>query len=121
MSRARLDIAQEGKLWEMALEHLGSDGLLEAVIDVWSRSAPPPRPLVEHLSTNEVSQEVLNILRIAQQRVGAVVPGRTPNAGTVTLYARHASNLADGLITILPKAQLSRAWRGSCIEIELGI
>lgn len=119
MSRARLDIAQEGKLWEMALEHLGSDGLLQAVIDMWSRSAPPPRPLVEHLSTNEVSQEVLNILRIAQRRVGAVVTGRTPDVGTVT--ARHASNLADGLITILPKAQLSRALRGSCIEIELGI
>lgn len=40
---------------------------------------------------------------------------------TVTLYARHASNLADGLITLLPKVQLSRALRGSCIEIELGI
>lgn len=88
---------------------------------MWSRSAPPPRPLVEHLSTNEVSQEILNILKIAQQSVGAVVPGRMQDANTVTLYARHASNLADGLITILPKAQLSRALRGSCIEIELGI
>lgn len=83
--------------------------------------APPPRPLVEHLSTNEVSQDVLSILKIAQQRVGAIVPGRTPDAGTVTLYARHASNLVDGLITLLPKAQLTRALRGSCIEIELGI
>ncbi|MFL6876823.1 hypothetical protein ACJ6YJ_18390 [Pseudomonas marginalis] len=121
MSRARLNIAQEGKLWEMALEHLGSNGLLQAVIDMWSRSAPPPRPLVEHLSTNEVSQEVLDILKIAQQQVGAIVPGRTQDAGTVTLHARHANNLADGLITILPEMQLSRASRGSCIEIELGI
>ncbi|QHF46232.1 hypothetical protein PspS35_21470 [Pseudomonas sp. S35] len=121
MTRARLNMAQEGELWERALEHLGSDGLLQAVIEMWSRAAPPPRPLVEHLSTNEVSQEVLSILKIAQQRVGAIVPGRTPDAGTVTLYARHASNLVDGLITLLPKAQLSRALRGSCIEIELGI
>lgn len=83
--------------------------------------APPPRPLVEHLSTNEVSQDVLSILKIAQQRVGAIVPGRTPDAGTVTLYARHASNLVDGLITLLPKVKLSQALRGSCLEIELGI
>lgn len=121
MARARLDMAQEGQLWEMALEHLGSDGLLQAVIEMWSRAAPPPRPLVEHLSINQVSQDVLSILKIAHQRVGAIVPGRTPDAGTVTLYARHASNLVDGLITLLPKAQLSRALRGSCIEIELGI
>lgn len=92
----------------MALEHLSSDGLLQAAIALWSRSAPPTRPLVEHLSTNEVNQEVLNTLRIAQQRVGAVVSGRTPDADTVTLYTRHASNLADGLITLLPKLQLSR-------------
>lgn len=105
----------------MALEHLGSDGLLQAVIEMWSRAAPPPRPLVEHLSTNEVSQDVLRILKVAQQRVGAIVPGRTSDAGTVTLYARHASNLVDGLITLLPKAQLTRTLRGSCIEIELGI
>ncbi len=112
-------MAQEGQLWEMALDHLGSDGLLQAVIEMWSRAAPPPRPLVEHLSTNEVSQDVLSILKIAQQRVGAIVPGRTPDA--ITLYTRHASNLVDGLITLLPKVKLSPALRGSCLEIELGI
>ena len=59
-------MAQEGQLWEMDLEHLGSDGLLQTVIEMWSRAAPPPRPLVEHLSTNEASQDVLSILKIAQ-------------------------------------------------------
>lgn len=39
MARARLDMAQEGQLWEMALEHLGSDGLLQAVIEMWSRAS----------------------------------------------------------------------------------
>ena len=121
MTRARLDMAQEGLLWEMALEHLGSDGLLQVIVDMWSHAAPPPRPLVEHLSTNEVSQDVLDILKIAQERVGAFVADRIPVPNTVTLYARHASDLADGLITLLPKAQLSRAWRGSCLEIDLGI
>ncbi len=114
-------MTQEGELWEMALEHLGSEGLLQAIIDMWSRAAPPPRPVVEHLSTDKVSQEVLNILKIAQERVGSFVPDRMPAAGTVTLYARHASNFVDGLITRLPKEQLSRALRGYRIEVELGI
>lgn len=113
-------MAHEGQLWEMALEHFGSDGLLKVVVDMWSRAALQPRSVVEHLTTDKVSQEVLNILKIAQERVGAFVPGRMPVTGTVTLYARHASDLADGLITLLPKEQLSRAWRGSCLEIDLG-
>ena len=121
MTRARLDMAQEGELWEMALEHLGSDGLLQAVIEMWSRAACPSRPVVEYLSHDKVSQEVLNILKIAQERVGAFVPGRIRATGTVTMYARHASSLVDGLITRLPKDQLSRALRGHRIEIELGV
>lgn len=51
LTRARLDMAQECELWEMALEHLSSDGLLQAIRDMWSRAAPLPRPVVEHLST----------------------------------------------------------------------
>lgn len=31
------------KLWEMALEHLDSDGLLHAIIDMWSRAADTTR------------------------------------------------------------------------------
>lgn len=114
-------MADEGQLWEMALEHFGSDGLLQVVVDMWSHAAPPPRPVVEHLTTDKVSQEVLNILKTAQERVGAFVPGRPPVPGIVKLYARHASDFADGLITRLPKELLSRAWRGSCLEIDLGI
>ncbi|KPW47354.1 hypothetical protein ALO95_200003 [Pseudomonas syringae pv. antirrhini] len=121
MTRARLDMVQEGELWEMALKHFGSDGLLKVVLEIWSHAAPPPKPVVEYLSTKQVSQEVLNILKIAQERVGAFVAGRTPVPDTVTLYCRHASDLVDGLITRLPKEQLSRAWRGSCLEIDVGI
>ena len=121
MTRGRLDMVQEGQLWEMALKHFGSDGLLKVVIEMWSHAAPPPKPVVEYLSTKQVSREVLNILKIAQELVGAFVPGQTPVSGIVTLYARHASDLADGLITRMPKEQLSRAWRGSCLEIDLGI
>lgn len=121
MARKRLDIAQERLLWDMAFQHLGNDGLLELVVEIWRGMPAPPRLLVEHLGTGTVSQQVLNILKMAQERVGAFVPGQTPVSGTVTLYARHASDLADALITRLPKAQLSRAWRGSCLEIDLGV
>ncbi|EPN31901.1 hypothetical protein A245_44555 [Pseudomonas syringae pv. actinidiae ICMP 19096] len=114
-------MAQEGQLWDVALQHLGHDELLELVVELWRGLSPSPTRLVEHLSTNNVSQQVLNILKIAQERVGAFVPGQTPAPSIVTLYARHASDLADGLITRLPKQQLSRAWRGSCLEIDLGI
>lgn len=121
MTRSRLDIAQERQLWDMALDHLGPEGLLLAVVEIWSSASPPARRIVEHLTTKQVSQDVLNLLKIAQKQVRAFVPGRAPVAGTVTLYARHASDLADGLITRLPKEMLSRAWRGSCLEIDLGI
>lgn len=114
-------MAHEGQLWEVALEHFGSDELLQMVVDMWSHFALPPWPVVEHLTTKQLSQEVLNILKIAQERVGAFVPGRASVVGTVTLYARHASDLADELITRLPKELLSRAWRGACLEIEVGI
>lgn len=121
MTGARLNMAHEGQLLEMALEHFGSDGLLRVVVDMWSHAASPPRTVVEHLTTDKVSLEVLNILKIAQERIGAFVPGRMPVTGTIALYARHASDLADGLITLLPKEQLSRACRGSCLGIGLGI
>ena len=114
-------MVQEGRLWDLALQHFGQEGLLEVVVELLRGASPPPTLLVEHLSVRRVSQQVLNILKIAQEQSGAFVPGRRPVRGTVTLYARHASDLADGLVTRLPKAQLSQAWRGSCLEIDLGI
>lgn len=121
MASHRLNMAQEAHLWNMALQHFGPDGLLELVVKIWSNIPVPPRALVEHFDTGRVSQRVLNILKIAQERVSAFVPGRRPATGTVTLYARHASDLADGLMTRLPKQQLSRTWRGACLEIDLGV
>ncbi|WP_458718366.1 hypothetical protein [Pseudomonas gregormendelii] len=114
-------MSQEALLWDMAVEHFGSEVLLQMVVEMWGSAAHPFRPVVEHLSTDRMSQEALNILKIAQERVGAFVPDRRPIHDTVTLYARHASDLADGLITRLPKGRLSPAMRGSRIEIELGM
>jgi hypothetical protein len=72
------------------------------------------------LSTATFSQEV-NVLKIAQGRVGAFVFGRREAPRVVTLYSHHASTLTDGLLKRLPKKQLTRALRGSRLEIEVGL
>lgn len=63
MTRRRLDMAQEGQLWDMALQHFGHDGLLDLVVEIWCGLNPPPKPLVEHFSIGKVSQQVLNMNR----------------------------------------------------------
>lgn len=87
MTRPHLDMVQEGQLWEMALKHFGSDGLLKVIIEMWSHAAPPPKPVVEYLSTKQVSQEILNILKIAQERVGALVADRISVFGRLSYEA----------------------------------
>ncbi|WHT78138.1 hypothetical protein [Pseudomonas rhodesiae] len=87
MTRPRLDMVQEGQLWEMALKHFGSDGLLKVIIEMWSHAAPPPKPVVEYLSTKQVSQEIVNILKIAQERVGALVADRISVFGRLSYEA----------------------------------
>ena len=87
MTRPRLDMVQEGQLWGMALKHFGSDGLLKVIIEMWSHAAPPPKPVVEYLSTKQVSQEILNILKIAQERVGALVADRISVFGRLSYEA----------------------------------
>ncbi|MCR4538578.1 hypothetical protein NUV89_09260 [Pseudomonas sp. 18.1.10] len=87
MTRPRLDMVQEGQLWEMALKHFGSDGLLKVIIEMWSHAAAPPKPVVEYLSTKQVSQEILNILKIAQERVGALVADRISVFGRLSYEA----------------------------------
>ncbi|CAI8966056.1 hypothetical protein EMIT047CA2_80320 [Pseudomonas soli] len=51
----------------------------------------------------------MNILKIAQVRVGALVPDCMLIPGAVTLYARHAGDLADGILARLPRGELTRA------------
>lgn len=72
------------------------------------------------ISTATFSQEV-NVLKIAQGRIGAFVPGRREAPRVVTLYSHDASTLANGLLERQPKKQLPRALRGSRLEIEVGL
>ena len=121
MTRARLKLSQEGRLWEIALAYFGPEKLLETIVDLWGGASPPTRPTVEHLSTDTLPADVVNILKIAQVRVGALVPDRVPVPDVVTLYARHANDLADGILARLPRGELTRTLRGSQLEVELGL
>lgn len=121
MTTARLKLAQEGCLWEIALAYFGPEKLLETIVELWDGTSPSLRPTVEHLSTDAIPADVVNVLEIAQVRVRALVPDRMPVPGVVTLYARHASDLADGIMARLPRGELSRTLRGSQLEVELGL
>lgn len=121
MPSKRLSLAQERLLWEIALEHFGPELLLEIVVELWGIFDYPEHATVDHLSTATLGHQVLNILKIAQGRVGAFVPLRDAVPGTVTLYSRHASDLADGLMARLPMNQLTHRMKGDRIDDEMGI
>ena len=121
MPRKRLTLSQEALLWDIALSHCGPEQLLHIVVDLWGAMEYPQRTAVDHLSTAMLNPQVLNILNIAQVRVGAFVPLRDTALGTVTLYSRHASDLADGLLARLPVTQLTRKLRGDRLDDDIGI
>ena len=72
-------------------------------------------------SADMVGDEVMNILRIAQAQVGAMVPGREVAPETCALYSRHAGELADGLLGRLPVRELPLSLRGFRLESDLGM
>ncbi|AQW70401.1 hypothetical protein [Pseudomonas parafulva] len=121
MPSKRLSLGQEPLLWEIALEHYGPELLLEFVVELWGTFDYPEHATVDHLSTATLGHQVLNLLKIAQGRVGAFVPLRDAIPGTVTLYSRHASDLADGLMARLPMNQLTHRTKGDRIDDEMGI
>lgn len=121
MPRNRLTLAQEGLLWEIALNHFGPEQLLQIVVELWGTLEFPQRTAVDQLSMATLSAQVLNILNIAQTRVGAFVPLREAIPGTVTLYSRHASDLADGLLARLPEMHFPRALRGDRLHDDMGM
>ena len=121
MPRTRLSMLQEGQLWDIALEHFGIEELLQIVVDRWSTLEPPSRPTVDHLCAPAFSQNGLNLMRIAKNQVGVSAPDRETVPETVFMYSRHASDLAEGLLALLPKAVLPQDLKGIRLEDELGI
>lgn len=70
----RIDLGLEALIWAKALEHLGQDGLLEAVVGLWRDAAPPTKQTAEYLDGARVGQVVVDVVRGAQEEVGAFVP-----------------------------------------------
>jgi hypothetical protein len=121
MTGTRLKMSQEGLLWKAALEHLGPIGLHQFVVEIWASIRPAARPTVEYLDSDHIGGDVLNILRIAQTAVGAVVPYRSVESGRIAIYSAHAEHLAHGLLHAMPVGKLPPSLKGPRLEGELGI
>lgn len=121
MPSKRLSLSQEALLWDIALKHFGPAQLLQLVVELWGAMEFPEQTAVDHLSTATLDPQVLNILSLAQSTVSAFVPFRNAAPGTVTLYSRHASDLADGLLAQLPVTQLTRKLRGDRLDDDIGM
>lgn len=121
MTSTRLKMSQEGQLWKTALEHLGPLGLHQFVVEIWASTRPAVRPTVEYLDSDHVGGEVLNLLRIAQIAVGAVVPHRPVESGRIAIYSAHAEHLADKLLRAMPVEKLPPSLKGARLEIDMGM
>lgn len=67
-----MTMLQEALLWKTALGYLGPSNLYQVVVHLWRQAGVPARPTVEYLTSDIVGDEVVNILRNAQARVGAM-------------------------------------------------
>lgn len=121
MISTRLKMSEEGLLWKTALEQLGPISLHQVVVDIWTSARRPARPTVEYLDRDQVGDDVLNILRIAQIAVGAVVPYRPVEPGRIALYSAHAGHLADELLQAMPVKKLPPSLKGARLEVDLGM
>ena len=73
-----------------AVEESFRSRLDQIVVDLWIKAEPPARATVEYLFNDHVGNDVLNILRIAQASVGAVVPYRPLESDRIAIYSAHA-------------------------------
>ncbi|MHC8365084.1 hypothetical protein ACYZT9_04155 [Pseudomonas sp. ZT5P21] len=121
MTSTRLKMSQEGLLWKTALEHLGPKDLHQFVVEIWASTRPAARPTVEYLDSDHVCGDVLNLLRIAQIAVGAVVPYRPVESGRIAIYSAHAEHLADKLLRAMPVEKLPTSLKGARLEIDMGM
>ena len=121
MTSTRLKMAQEGLLWRTALQHLGPVGLHHIVVELWTKAEPRARATVEYLESLHIGNDVLNILRIAQVSVGAIVPYRPLEPDRIAIYSAHAEHLADKLLRAMPVEKLPPSLKGARLEVDLGM
>jgi len=114
-------MSQEGLLWKIALSHLGHVGLHRLVVELWTNAEVRARATVEHLESLHIGNDVLNILRIAQVSVEAVVPYRPLDPHRIAIYSAHAEHLADKLLEAMPVEKLPPSLKGARLEMDLGM
>lgn len=117
----RIDLGLEALIWTKALEHLGQNGLLEAVVELWRGAAPPTKQTAEYLDGTRVGQVVVDVVKVAQEEVGAFVPFRGGTPNQVILYSVHAQHLTHGLMHRLPIKELPRPLQVLVLENDMGV
>jgi hypothetical protein len=118
----RLDLAQEGQLWEAARSHLGADALQHAVVDLLLSHGPlKVRSKVEYLSREWLGVENLQLLERALFEAGLALPELDQPPEKVALLSCYSQHIAQGLLLLMPLGKLSRDLRGFRLEHHLGI
>jgi hypothetical protein len=109
----RLDLAQEGRLWEAARSHLGAAALQQAVVDLLLCHGPlKVRSKVEYLSQEWLGDENLLLVKSALVEAGLALPDLDQPPEKVALLSCYSQHISQGLLCLLPLHQLSRDLRG---------
>lgn len=118
----RLNLAQEGKLWEVARSHLGAAALQQTVVDLLFSYGPlKARSKVEYLSREWLGDENVHLLKNALVEAGLALTDVDQPPEKVALSSCYSHHIAQGLLLLMPLGKLSRDLRGFRLEHELGI
>lgn len=118
----RLDLAQEGRLWEAARSHFGAAALQQAVLEILLCHGPlKVRSKVEYLSREWLGDENLLLLKNALLEAGLALPELDQPPEKVALLSCYSQHISQGLLRLLPLHKLSRDLRGFKLEYEIGI
>lgn len=118
----RLDLAQEGRLWEVARSHIGAAALQQEVVGLLLSYGPPTvRSKVEYLSREWLGDENLQLLKNALVEADLALPDFDQPPEKVALLSCYSQHIAQGLLRLMPLRKLSRDLRGFRLEHELGI
>ena len=118
----RLDLAQEGQLWEAARSHLGAIRLKQAVVDLLLSHGPQQvRSKVEYLSREWLGDENLQLVKNALVEADLALPRLDEPPEKVALLSCYSQHIAQGLLLLMPLDKLTRDLRGFRLEHHLGI
>jgi len=116
----RLDLEQEGKLWEVARSYLGAAALQQAVVELLLSHGPlKARSKVEYLSRESLGDENVHLLKNALVEAGLALPHLDQPPEKIALLSCYSQRIAQGLLLLMPLGKLSRDLRGFRLEYDL--